>query len=164
MYGTGTKGVQIMNYIANQSIFKTPLQLVAVTLLVIAGLLVGAGETVQAATTITVANLDDSGAGSLRQAIADASPGDIIDFDPSILPGTILLTTGELSISTDLTIDGPSADDLAIDGNDDSRVFNITGGIVNISGVTIQNGNTDLDGAGLRNDGGTVSLEDTGRD
>ena len=32
------------------------------------------------AATITVTNTNDSGAGSLRQAIADASSGDTIDF------------------------------------------------------------------------------------
>ena len=38
--------------------------------------LAGAGSA--AAATITVANANDSGAGSLRQAIAEASPGETI--------------------------------------------------------------------------------------
>ena len=42
--------------------------------------------------TITVTNLNDSGAGSLRQAIADASPGDAIDIT---VTGTIALTSGQ---------------------------------------------------------------------
>ena len=34
------------------------------------------------ATTITVTNGNDSGPGSLRQALADAQDGDTINFDP----------------------------------------------------------------------------------
>src|SRR6266542_4437929 len=62
--------------------------------------------------TFTVLNLDDSGAGSLRQAVLDANalPGaDRIAFAPGVRDGTIALTSGELSIKDDLTIDGPGA-------------------------------------------------------
>jgi len=44
-----------------------------------------------AATTITVTSNNDSGPGSLRQAIADAGPGDTIDFS---VTGLITLTSG----------------------------------------------------------------------
>ena len=37
------------------------------------------------AVTLTVSNTNDSGAGSLRQAIADAAPGDTIDFAVTVL-------------------------------------------------------------------------------
>src|SRR5262249_18686857 len=82
--------------------------------------------------TFTVDNLADSGFGSLRQAILDANanPGaDLIDFAPAARDGTIILTTGELSITDDLTIDGPGADRLAVSGNDASRVFRIGSGV-----------------------------------
>ena len=45
------------------------------------------------ADTITVTNTNDSGPGSLRQALADANSGDTINF---AVTGTIGLTTGEL--------------------------------------------------------------------
>src|SRR5262245_6127533 len=62
--------------------------------------------------TFTVLNLDDGGAGSLRQAVLDANanPGaDLIGFAPAARDGTIALTGGELSVTGDLTIDGPGA-------------------------------------------------------
>ena len=75
----------------------------------------------------TVTNTNDSGPGSLRQAIlnANANPGlDTIDFAPG-LSGTIVLTSGELQITDDVTIDGPGADRLSVSGNNASRVFDV---------------------------------------
>ncbi|HKB40299.1 MAG TPA: hypothetical protein VKD72_27965, partial [Gemmataceae bacterium] len=63
--------------------------------------------------TFTVRNLGDSGPGSLRQAILDANvlPGaDLIRFAPGARDGTIVLSSGELNITDDLSIDGPGAD------------------------------------------------------
>src|SRR5437773_3924995 len=56
------------------------------------------------ADVITVTNGDDSGPGSLRQALADANDGDTINFDPSV--GTVTLTTAELAIDKSLTLSG----------------------------------------------------------
>jgi hypothetical protein len=91
----------------------------------------------------TVTNLADSGAGSLRQAILEANAHhgpDTIYFAPG-LQGTITLTSGQLDITDDLDIEGPGADQLAISGNHQSRVFNISGGAtVTIAGLTISDG------------------------
>jgi hypothetical protein len=59
----------------------------------------------------TVQNTNDSGPGSLRQAILDsnvtAGP-DTIDFAASVsTAGLIVLTTGQLQIKGELTINGP---------------------------------------------------------
>ena len=54
------------------------------------------------ATTITVTNGNDSGAGSLRQALAQANDGDTINFDPSV--NLVMLTTAELVITKSITI------------------------------------------------------------
>src|SRR5262245_28284668 len=62
------------------------------------------------AATITVTNTNDSGAGSLRQAIADANDGDTIDFG---VTGTISLTTGELLVEKSISISGPGSTRLA---------------------------------------------------
>src|SRR5262249_7920792 len=111
--------------------------------------------------TFTVHNLADSGPGSLRQAILDANtqPGaDLIRFAPAARDGTIALTTGELTITDDLILDGPGADRLAVSGNDASRVFQINGSIrVTIDGLTISHGRADS-GAGIDNDAGTLTI------
>ncbi|MCL4789709.1 MAG: hypothetical protein KJ070_23505 [Verrucomicrobia bacterium] len=66
---------------------------------------------------------------------------------------------GELVISTNITIIGPGADVLRLDGNGSNRVFNITGGTVSISGLTITNGYVEGYGGGMVN-AGTVYLFD----
>src|SRR5690349_5726500 len=72
----------------------------------------------------TVMNLDDSGEGSLRDAIdqANMNPGaDSIVFQDE-LTGTITLTSGQLTIFDDLTITGPGIFSITVDGNHASRV------------------------------------------
>ena len=90
------------------------------------------------ANIIVVTNTNDSGPGSLRQALADANNGDTIDATG--VSGTILLTSGELQITHSVTINGPGADNLAVDGNGQSLVFNVNPGKnVAIDGLTVTN-------------------------
>ncbi len=108
----------------------------------------------------TVTNSDDSGSGSLRQAIleANATPSaDTIDFDAGLNGQTITLTSGELQITDDLTINGLGADELTVSGNNASRVFNVFDGDfdnlidVVIDGLTISDANFSSDGGGIAN-------------
>jgi hypothetical protein len=109
------------------------------------------------AADIEVINNNDSGPGSLRQAIIDVGTGDEITFADNVT-GTIILTTGQLSISKNLTITGPGAELLTISGNNASRVFHIaSGATVTISGLTIANGNA-AHGGGIFNEEGVVTL------
>src|SRR5881296_3874140 len=73
-----------------------------------------AGATSAYANIITVTTTNDSGPGSLRQALADASDGDTINFDPALNGQTITLTTAELAINHAVTILGPGPNLLTV--------------------------------------------------
>src|SRR6476646_10297578 len=106
------------------------------------------------AATITVTNTNDSGAGSLRQAIANANHGDRIQFG---ITGTMILTTGELLVDKSVTISGPGAASLTVDGNGTGRVFHVSSGVTAaIAGLTITNG-VDWTEAPLTNAGGGIN-------
>jgi fibronectin-binding autotransporter adhesin len=102
---------------------------------------------------------------SLREAIAYANshPGpDTITFDPSVFGKTrrtIVLTGGPLVLTdpATTTIIGPGAKRLTISGGGKSGIFDIEGGSLALSGITIADGNADL-GGGLRNAGGRLVL------
>src|SRR5438045_3993557 len=105
---------------------------------------------------ITVTNTNDSGSGSLREALAVANDGDTINF---AVTGTITLTSGELLVNHSITISGPGVDNLAVDGNAADRVLHVaSGATVIISELTITNGRTSGDmypddsGGGIYND------------
>ncbi|QTA85225.1 choice-of-anchor Q domain-containing protein [Desulfonema magnum] len=109
----------------------------------------------------TVTNLNDSGEGSLRVAVENASEGETLDFS---VTGTIRLTD-QIIIDKELTIRGPGQDILTIDGNSADRVFGIDSANVTLSGLTVSNGkpvngdgNAD-DGGGIFNYKGNLTLE-----
>src|SRR5215471_4087736 len=100
----------------------------------------------------------DSGAGSLRQAISDACVGSTITFDMSQVVSPITLTSAELPINKNLTIQGPGAGTLTVSGNNLVRVFNVQSGTAAISDLTVANGRTfSGNGAGIANLG-TLTL------
>ena len=103
------------------------------------------------AATITVTNTNDNGTGSLRQALTVAHDGDRITFAVS---GTITLTSGGLGVFKNVTISGPGADQLSIDGNQSPTqpVFSVSA-IATISGLTIRNS-----ADGIDNFGGTLTV------
>ncbi|GEM_PF-5587279 len=104
------------------------------------------------AATITVTNIDDSGVGSLRDKITNASAGDTISFD-SVLAGQTITLASQIIIDKSLTIDGSGAPGLIISGNNLWRVFYVNSGIeVTLSDLTIKKGKADY-GAGVYNAG-----------
>ncbi len=103
---------------------------------------------------LTVTSNANSGNGTLRQAIAEACNGSTINFDMNQVVSPITLTTGELLINKNLTIQGPGANQLTVSGNLASRIFNINAGMtVTINGLTMADGRRT--GAGT-NQGGAV--------
>ena len=82
---------------------------------------------------------------SLREAIARAEAGNVITFDSNFAGSTITLSLGELAIDKNLTIQGLGAENLTIDGNNSSKVFNVSDDSddrldVAIKGLTITGG------------------------
>jgi hypothetical protein len=112
------------------------------------------------AATFTVTNLNDSGPGSLRQAVSDANanPGaDTIVFQ-SGLTGTITLTSGEIGITEEVTINGPGAGIITVSGNHTSRILNGSGVNLTLSGLALINGfGTDINAAFTAVNGGAIS-------
>ena len=100
-----------------------------------------------------VSNTNDSGAGSLRDVIANVCNGSTITFASNVR-GAINLTSGELAFNKSLAINGPGANLLSVQRSSAAgiaaafRVFNIGSGVFNpgytanasISGLTIANG------------------------
>ena len=89
--------------------------------------------------TWTVSNLNNAGAGTLRQQIASAQSGDTIVFSNG-LTGTIPLSSGEIVISNSISVLGPGAGKLAVSGSGVSRVFDVTNGFSLLAGLCITNG------------------------
>ena len=134
----------------------------------------GIGGSAAQGDTLTVTKTADTNDGScdpddcsLRGTIARAEDGDSI-ITPA---GTYTLTLdAELGIDKDLTLTGAGPGGTIIQASSvnpvlspddpgvaDFRVFNITGGTVAISGVTIRHGKTSGDGGGMLNSG-TLTL------
>jgi len=110
------------------------------------------------AATLTVTNSNDSGPGSLRESIAIAAPGDEIQFDAGLVSKPIVLISGELLISKDLTITGLGESQTILDGNAVTRILNIASDAhVAISNLTIRNGfDGHLLASGVVGEGGGV--------
>jgi hypothetical protein len=109
----------------------------------------------QGSCDITVTNAADSGAGSLRQAIADACDGGRITFAGNY---TIYLNS-TLEITRRLTIDGEAhtvtvSGDSGGDGTANVQVFSIaSSAVATLTHLNIVSGMTSGNGGGIRNSG-----------
>ena len=114
------------------------------------------------AAVITVTNTNDSGPGSLRQALAVVNDGDAINFDSALNGQTITLTTAELLIDRSISIMGPGPNLLTVARAKNAalfRIFHVTPGrAVTIEGLTIQNG-SGSGGGGVLNDHATLTID-----
>jgi hypothetical protein len=141
------------------------LRMIAVKTMLLTGLvaLLFAGSAAAAPIEV-VANGNDSGAGSLREAIAKVDAGGTIVIPASV--GEIALSS-ELVVNKSLTIEGPGSSQTAIDGQRNSRVLKISGApTVTISGVQILEGGIAVEGglpipqqgAGILLESGSLTL------
>jgi hypothetical protein len=132
------------------------------------GLILCGGFRPAQAATFIVSNNADSGAGSLRQAVLNANSaatGDTIEFTSAVYGATITLSS-EIFLGSNgggtLTINGPGANRLIIDGGAGSNRIFQTLGIVTIRGATLQNGGgpafNDI-GSAIRGNFGTIVLD-----
>ena len=91
-------------------------------------------------TEITVTNLDNSGDGSLREAVADIADGGTITFDPSLAGGTVNLF-GPITLMRDVTIDASDAPGISLDGLATDRVLIVdSGATATVAHLTMTNG------------------------
>ena len=115
-----------------------------IVLLVIFSVSIG----LQAQTTHTVTNTNDSGLGSLRNVASNAAAGDTIRFSATLISSgsdTLILTTGEIAFGNKgITIKGlyNTSDTLYISGNHSSRIFSFNGaGSIFLDSLFLVNGN-----------------------
>src|SRR5512141_2764573 len=90
---------------------------------------------------------DDDGAGTLRNVIAAAGEGDTVDLS-ALTCSTITLTQGAIPVLLNtLTIVGPGANALAIDGGGSDRVLLHPGyGTLALQALTVRNGAISVSG------------------
>ena len=107
------------------------------------------------AATCTVNNANNSGAGSLRACILSAGSGDTIQITAT---STITLASALPDITHNLTITGPGANKLTIDGGGSYQIFNITAGTVSISGLKLSSGISAGSGAAISQTAGSLTV------
>ena len=115
------------------------------------------------AATLIVTNTNDSGPGSLRQALVDVPDGGTIQFNPALNGQTITLTSAELVINKSITISGPGPGLLRVSRDQQATNFRILhimpNHTVEISGLTISNGQLQSEnGGGILNDQATLTM------
>ena len=105
----------------------------------------------------------DSGPGSLRYAIVYVTNNATITFAPSLSGATNILTSGELLIPTNLTIDASALPGgFNISGNQYLRVFEVAyNAAVTLNSLTIQDGYSGAGGGIFVNSGASLTVNDS---
>jgi uncharacterized repeat protein (TIGR01451 family) len=132
------------------------------------GVLAVLPASVASAATQTVTTCGDGGSGSLRAAVGAAGFDDTINFTVTCPPSSPIFLLSTIDITQSLTIAGPGASQLTVNGSGTVQVFNVAPAItVTISGITVQNGfnenssSNSVSGGGIENQGTLTLSNDT---
>ena len=128
----------------------------------ILGAAVAAASPFAGAATFTVSNTGDAGAGSLRDAIAQANAvagDDTVQFQAG-LAGTITLAS-EIVVSDTVSLAGPGAGRITVDGGTTTRLFKVqhaNGAAITatFSGLTLAHGHAPDEGGAIWSNGDHV--------
>lgn len=149
--------------IRGASRLSRPIAALGLALALVGALFVGLGrlQTAQAQAltgitglaTFTVTNTNDSGLGSLRQAILDANATPGVDAITITANGTVNLSSALPAITDGVSVQGPGAALFKVDGQDLYRVLDVVGANATLADLTVQRGSApgaSEDGGGIR--------------
>jgi len=103
-----------------------------------------------------VTSTDDSGAGTMRDALSCVASGDTIYFGASLQGQTITISSTPISINKNVVFLADPAEDISVSGQSVSKVFEISAGNnVVLQGLSIIGGTSSM-GNGIDNSGNLV--------
>jgi hypothetical protein len=103
---------------------------------------------------IIVTSSNDSGNGTMRQAISDVANNENIMVCGELLNSTIILTSAELTINKNINILGQSQSTFAISGNNERRIFNVQAGkTLTLQNMKLTNATSSTNGGAIFNNG-----------
>jgi predicted outer membrane repeat protein len=98
----------------------------------------------------------DGGTGCLRDVVARAGAGSFISFAPVLSGKTIVLTNGQITVNSNVTIDASALPNgIQISANHASPIFTVSTNGATLRGLTLRDGNAN-GGAALLNSGATT--------
>ena len=104
-----------------------------------------------------VTSAADAGPGTLREAINNATGGEVITFAPA-LDGSLIVLNSTLTPLVNMTIDGAGVK-IAISGNDNVRIFHLNGAMnVTISNLVLRDGAASIGGAVYAQSGASLTM------
>jgi hypothetical protein len=125
--------------------------------------------------TFTVSSAADSGPGSLRQAVLDANASaghDTVLFNLG-LPAVVGLTSGQITVTESVTLEGPGNNGITISGNHLGRIFDVVDAAddnnyvtLTLTGLTLRDGRVNGENGGCvrsenASEEGTVVLDNS---
>jgi hypothetical protein len=106
--------------------------------------------------TIVVSTANDSGAGSLRAAVTEATNGDAIVFAKRLAGHTITLQS-EIDITSNISISGPAGRPVVLSGGGATRVLEVDGAHASLANLVITQGSAAI-GGGILESSGSLTL------